>query len=121
MSATKVLEALNNISGLSDLVSDRIELSPARQGLATPYIAYELDGDDPVVDLNGTADITRQDWNIFICSESFIDAETIARLVIKQFPQQKSILYATFINSSSDYDDDTKVYTYEVNFKITYR
>lgn len=121
MSASKVYQALTAITGISDHVSDRIELAPVRQGLKLPHIAYELSADDPVVDLSGTADITRQDWNVFVNADTYTQAEEIARLIIRQITNQKLILYATFLGSSVDFDDDSKTYQYEMNYKISYR
>lgn len=120
MSAAKLLTELSASAAIADEVGTRIELVPVQQGLATPFISYEFEGDDPVNDLSGTAAITRQDWTIYATAKTFTVAERIKNTIINELTGSKTEFFAAFISSDHTYDDDSDTHQFSLLYRLTY-
>lgn len=120
MSAEKINTALQGSSAITSEVSDRIELVPVSAGIRTPFISFQFENDDPVVDLSGVANITRQDWIIYVNAKTFSVAERIKNTVISEFTGQNTGFYARFIGSEHQFDNESENHQFTLNYKITY-
>lgn len=120
MSAEKINTALKGLPAITAEVDERIELVPVSVGTRTPFISFQFENDDPVVDLSGVANITRQDWIIYVNAKTFSVAERIKNTVISEFPGQNTGFYARFISSEHLFDNDSETHQFTLNYKITY-
>lgn len=120
MSAPKLRTELTGSTPITDEVGSRIELVPVQQGLATPYISYEFEGDDPVQDLNGVASLTRQDWNIYVTAKTYTAAERIKNIIINNMTGKKTEFFAMFQSSEHQYDDDSDTHQFSLLYRIVY-
>lgn len=121
MSASKLLTVLTASTGIASLVNDRIYLAPVESGTVRPFVAYEFESDDPVRDLNGVADLVRQDWNIYVSGDTFAQAETVKQAVLSTLNSETAEFYATFQNSSYNFDESTDNHQFELNFTLLYK
>tara|TARA_B100001063_G_scaffold247320_1_gene292621 strand:+ start:12379 stop:12741 length:363 start_codon:yes stop_codon:yes gene_type:complete len=120
MSSERINTVLTGLPALTSEVGERIELAPVDQGMKTPFVSYQFEGDDPISDMSGIANITRQDWVIFVTAKTFSVAERIKIAVINNFTGQHSEFYARFIDSEHSYDTDLKTHQFALNYRVTY-
>lgn len=120
MSAAKLLSALSGSASITAEVGDRIELAPVQTDLMKPFLSYEFEGDDPVNDLSGVANITRQDWTIYVTAKTFAVAERIKNIIINDLTGSNSEFYASFQTSEHQYDDDSDIHQFSLLYRITY-
>lgn len=120
MSAQKINTTLQGSSAITAEVGERIELVPVSAGIRTPYISFQFENDDPVVDLSGVANITRQEWIVFVNAKTFSVAERIKNTVINEFTGQKTEFYSRFVSSEHQFDNEAENHQFVLTFKITY-
>lgn len=120
MSAEKINTALLSSAAIVSEVDERIELVPVSVGTRTPYISFSFENDDPVVDLSGVANITRQDWSVYVTAKTFSVAERIKNTVINEFTGQNTDFYARFIGTEHQFDNEAEQHQFILNYKITY-
>lgn len=120
MSATKLRKALTTIAQINSAVSGRILLSPVEQGTQLPYIAYELENDDPVRDLQGVSNLMRQEWAINIVATRFVTGEQIKDELIKALSGYNIEFYCSFQSLDYFYEPEIEQHKFTVNMLITY-
>lgn len=120
MSASKILTVLKSNVDLAALVSSRIFLSPANQGTKTPFITFEFVSDDPVMDLQGIANLKRQEWDISVISDKYSSSESVIDKVIQSLTGEKVEFRSIFLSSSYEYEQETETHNHTLTFLITY-
>lgn len=120
MSASKIFTALSSSSDITNLVNQRIELAPATQGIATPFITYEYQGEDPIKDLNGQTNLVMQDWQITAVSNNNFSAETVKDAIIKAMDQQKILFRSYMQGADYEYDENAEMHKFILDFTISY-
>lgn len=120
MSSEKVNSALIAITALSDEVGDRIEMVPVSAGARYPHLSFEFQGDDPVIDLSGVADITRQDWVLYVTAKTFTAAERIKGILINSFSGQQNEFFSRFNGVEYEFDPEKETHHFSLSYRITY-
>lgn len=120
MSSVKIQSVLSSSQEIADEVAERIMLAPVDQNTKTPNISYEYEGDDPVYDMSGIANITRQDWRIFVTARTLTAAERIKGLVIMAMSTETTEFRSVLNESSYIYDGEAKLHKFDLGFRIIY-
>ena len=121
MSASRINKVLKSNSDLGLLVASRISLAPAKQEEKKPFVTYEFQFDDPVKDLQGIASLQRQEWRVSVLSDRYTSAEEVKDAVLSTMLNETTEFRASFQNSEYDFDVETDLHRFSIDFLITYQ
>jgi len=120
MSASNLQAVLSGASAITEMVGNRINIAPTKQGVKTPHISYELESTDPIKDLNGIANLKREDWIVFVLDNNFLSCDAIRQKVIEVITQERARFTATLQGSDYEFDNDAKTHLFEITFTLAY-
>lgn len=120
MSSQKINTELSGITELYAEVADRIEMVPVSSGTKYPHVSFEYQGDDPVIDMSGVANIIRQDWLVYVTAKTFTAAERIKQILINHLSGQKSDFYSRFNGVEYEFDPEKETHQFSLSYRITY-
>lgn len=120
MSAAGLNEVLSGDHSIRQLVTNRIYLAPAPQGVASPHIAYEFDSEDPIKDLNGIVSLKREDWNIFVTDVNFTRCIDIKNKITERLSKELDLFTASIQNVDYEFDPAAETHRFEIAATLHY-
>ncbi|GEM_PF-3215538 len=123
MSASKLQTVLANNAAITAIVGQRVKLAPTKEPVY-PHLVYEFQSDEPIVDLQGIASLTVQEWDVLCVSDTFTQMDALKTAVLNAMNAQNTDsnkeFYSTWLQSDYDYDQEKEIHIQTLTFKISY-
>lgn len=113
------LQALQNATAITDLVSDRIYLIESDQSGVMPQIALSDVSDNPINALSGEATTINERIQIDVHSKSYAEAKNISD-AIKTVMDAAGAFSSIRLSTQKVKDLDTNIHRWIIDFSIWY-
>lgn len=110
-----------NVTGVRDLVQDRIYPGLAPQGATSPYVVYRRNGGDPMATLSGTGTRSRPNVLVFAADADYDVASNIAEAVRAALKAGTSKVKCNSVGLPIDgFDEATRLLTVAVEASVSH-